>query len=113
VDNGKSFCFQVAYTLGTKSFKAVYSTLYKSAKKHLENIIHLPLNLAAGKWTIAVIDLYELGLHFGFKPQEMKMILKVNSIEIRASSKVKGLFQSDYLYSIDKMPKEICFPLKK
>jgi hypothetical protein len=35
VDNGKSFCMQIAYSLGNKQFKAVYSSLYKTAKKHL------------------------------------------------------------------------------
>jgi hypothetical protein len=57
-DPGKSFCLQIAYTLGNKQFKAVYSTLYKLPKKHLENIVHLPISLMAGKWNIAVIDLY-------------------------------------------------------
>lgn len=113
VDTGKSFCFQVAYTLGTKPFKAVYSTLYKSPKKHLENTVHLPISMPAGRWTIAVVDLYELGLHFGFKPQEMKMIFRVSGIEIRASSKVKGMFQSDHLFSVDRMPKDMLLPLKK
>lgn len=113
IDVGKAFCLQVAYTIGNRPFKAVFSTLYKIAKKHLESIVHLPINLPQGKWAIAVIDLYELGMHFGFKSQEMKMIFRVTSIEIRASSKVKGIFQSDYLCSVDKLPKDMCFPLKK
>jgi len=62
---------------------------------------------------MAVVDLYELGLHFGFKVQEIKMIFRVTGIEIRASSKVKSIFQSDYLMSVDKMPKDMIFPLKK
>ncbi len=82
-------------------------------KKHMETIVHLPISIVPAKWNIAVVDLYELGLHFGFKQQEIKMIFKVNSIEIRASSKVKGVFQSDYLYSIDKIPKDMSLPLKK
>jgi hypothetical protein len=80
VDPGKSFCFQVAYTIATKPFKAVYSTLYKAPKRHLENMVHLPITLPPGRWTIIVVDLYELGLHFGFKAQEMKMIFRVSSI---------------------------------
>jgi hypothetical protein len=43
-------------------------------------MVHLPLGLPAGKWSLAVVDLYELGLHFGFKAQEMKMIFRVSSI---------------------------------
>lgn len=43
----------------------------------------------------------------------MKLIFRINAIEVRASSKVKGIFQSDYLYSVDKMPKDINYPLKK
>ena len=35
VDSGKSFCMQITYSLGNKQFKAVYSSLYKAAKKHL------------------------------------------------------------------------------
>ena len=67
----------------------------------------------SGKWNIAVIDLYELGMHFGFKTQEIKMIFRVSSVEVRASSKIKGIFQSDYLFTVDKMPKEMTLPLKK
>lgn len=29
VDIGKSFCFQLVYSLGNKQFKAVYSSMYK------------------------------------------------------------------------------------
>ena len=102
---GKCFCMQIVFSLGNKTFKAVYSSLYKIPKKHLENIIHLPISMVSAKWNIAVIDMYEIGIQFGFKTQEIKLIFKVNSIEIRASSKVKGLFQSDHLYSINIMPK--------
>lgn len=41
------------------------------------------------------------------------MIFKVTGVEIRASSKVKGIFQADYLFSVDKMPKDMTLPLKK
>ena len=47
VDSGKSFCLQLTYSMGNKQFKAVYSSLYKIAKKHLENIVHLPFTIAA------------------------------------------------------------------
>jgi len=43
----------------------------------------------------------------------MKLIFRVNALEVRASSKVKGIFQSDYLFSIDKIPKDMILPLKK
>lgn len=43
----------------------------------------------------------------------MKLIFRVNAVEVRASSKVKGMFQSDYLFSIDKIPKDMVLPLKK
>lgn len=80
LDPGKSFCLQIAYSIGNKQYKAVYSTLYKNPKKHLENIVHLPISVVPDKWNIAVIDLYELGLPFGLKPQEMKMIFRVTGI---------------------------------
>ena len=47
------------------------------------------------------------------QPQSMKMVFKVTGVEVRASSKVKGIFQSDYLFSVEKMPKEMMLPLKK
>lgn len=47
VDSGKSFCLQITYSLGNKQFKAVYSSLYKAPKKHLENIVHLPLAIVS------------------------------------------------------------------
>ena len=40
-------------------------------------------------------------------------MFKVTGVEVRASSKVKGIFQSDYLFSVDRMPKDIMFQLKK
>lgn len=76
-------------------------------------MVHLPINIVPKKWNIAVIDLYELGLHFNLHPQELKMMFRVTGVEVRASSKVKGIFQSDYLFSVDRMPKDIMFQLKK
>jgi hypothetical protein len=58
VEAGKSFCLQISYSIGNKHYKAVYSTLYKNPKKHLENIVHLPISFVPQKWNVAVIDLY-------------------------------------------------------
>jgi hypothetical protein len=43
----------------------------------------------------------------------MKLIFRITAVEIRASSKVKGIFQANYLFSVDRMPKEMQLPLKK
>jgi hypothetical protein len=43
----------------------------------------------------------------------MKLIFKVTGVEVRASSKVKGIFQSDYLFSVHNLPKDLIFPLRK
>lgn len=75
--------------------------------------MHLPLSIMPARWNIIVIDLYQITEHFGAKAEEARMAFRLISVEIRASSKVKGIFQSDYLYSVDRLPKDISFPLKK
>lgn len=45
--------------------------------------------------------------------QDMRLVFRVSTIEIRATSKVRGMFQSDVLYGPQNLPKDMELPLKK
>lgn len=66
------------------------------------------------KWTVLVIDLYSLvNWDNTYKnDQDIRLGFRVCSIEIRANTKIKGMFQSDYLYGPQNLPKDMEFPLR-
>lgn len=108
---GKSFCLQISFTLSTKPYRTIYSSLYRVPKRHSDSLLHMPLPLLPGKWNLAVLDLYSLAPHFGLQPQELKLTFRLTALEVRAHSRLRGIFHSDRLYSPDSLPKELALPL--
>ena len=60
LENGKNFCFQLTLHLNAKIHKVLFSTVYKVAKMTSSGILQMPVELPSSKWTILVLDLFEL-----------------------------------------------------
>ena len=106
VDAGKTFCFELNIHLNTKIHKAVYSTVYKSVKNTQQGVLHLPLpDLKSSKWTVIVVDLYDLSEKHYCESDEIRMTFRLANVIIRANSKIKGIYQSDMLYDAETLPK--------
>lgn len=102
----KVFCFQITTRINTRVCKALYSTVHKAEKMSPQAILHLPLELKSGKWSIIAIDLHDLCAKF-LKSNEARLNFEVSSIEIRAHSRVKNIYLSDNLYDPTRLPKEM------
>ncbi len=89
--------------------------MYKEEfKKKADNLFHFRLKMSSDKWTILAIDLYSLvNWDQSFKnDQDLRLGFRVSNIEIRANSKVRGIFQSDSLWGPQNLPKDMEFPLR-
>ena len=99
----KNFCFDLNIQLNSKAFKTLFSTFYKSVKVSQQKVVQLPLELKSSKWTVMVVDLYGLcEKHFS---NEVRMSFRLESVTVRANSKVRGIYQSDSLFDPFTMPK--------
>lgn len=78
-------------------------------KRKSDNLSHFKLKIPTEKWTVFAIDLYSLvNWDQTFKnDQDLRLVFRLSSIEIRANSKVRGMFQSDVLYGPQNLPKDM------
>ena len=79
LDNGKNFCFQLTLHLNAKIYKVLYSTVYKAPKMTSAGTLQMPLELVSSKWTVIVIDLYELCEKYS-EIDEIRMSFKLAAV---------------------------------
>ena len=73
--------------------------------------MHLPFNLKPNRWNMGVIDLHEAPILLGVHPEEVRLVFRVSELEMRANSRVKGIYQSDCSYQVNQLPKDMQMPL--